>query len=70
MNTFPTHRASAYIVTHEKSRVVRKRLGSMLIPNGFCLEQVDVAILRKFKDANTFRLRDNCGQIVASGCLR
>jgi hypothetical protein len=71
---FPTLRAVAYrLVYGPKWKMGQSpekiRIGAMLLPNCYFVDQCERAIRRKFKDANAFRIYGNDGDRFFSGSL-
>jgi hypothetical protein len=72
MNTFPTQKGVAFVITYEKGRsgvYTKRKLGALLLPNGFHSQKCENTIRRKFRDANAFRVYSRDGQWFFGGSL-
>lgn len=70
MSPYPTHKGVAFVITYPKGREYqRRKVGAMLIPNGFYCEDAERAIRRRFPMANAFRLYGQEGNCFFCGSL-
>lgn len=67
---FPTQKAVAFVISYPKGKPYqRRKVGSMLLPNGFFCEDCERAVRRRSPAANSFRLYGQEGQWWFSGSL-